>query len=366
MLSSAPAPAPGPRARRRMTGSRESNCFDFLRLAAAAFVLLSHGPHLWDLRHDAFAGVTGLCSLGTLGVTMFFAISGYWVSASWQNARGPGQFAANRALRILPALAACVAACVLVLGPAFTTLPLARYLREPETWGYFHNAWLSLRWALPGVFEANVFPKAVNGSLWTLPIEVTAYAGLAALGALRLLRWPVAVALAALLAVVQWRATGDPAWATLALPPWNVLPVAEAARLGIAFLVGMAVRTAGERALTWWAVPPILAAFWAVRHTPEAAVVASAGFAYLTLLAGRTSPPVLRDAGRFGDFSYGLYLYAWPVQQSLALVFRDRLDLVGYQLACLAVAFALAVASWHAVEKPFLRLKRRTLHAPAG
>ena len=82
--------------------NRSRNSFDFLR-PAAAFVLVSHGLGLWDGRNDPFANLTGLTTLGTIGVAIFFAISGYWVTASWQNARSLEVFAANRGLRSFPA-----------------------------------------------------------------------------------------------------------------------------------------------------------------------------------------------------------------------------------------------------------------------
>ncbi len=58
--------------------------------------MVSHALGLWDGRNDPFANLTGLTTLGTIGVAIFFAISGYWVTASWQNARSLEVFAANR------------------------------------------------------------------------------------------------------------------------------------------------------------------------------------------------------------------------------------------------------------------------------
>lgn len=348
-----------------MAGSRESNLFDFLRLVAASLVLLGHGALLWDRRGDAFSAWSGLGDLGRVGVTMFFAISGYWVCASWQNSRGPLQFAANRALRIFPGLLACVVLCAFALGPALTTWPPASYFGDGRTWAYLANAWLSLRWDLPGLFEANPYPRSVNGSLWTLPIEVEAYAALGLLGLLGLLRWPVAAALASGLALFLWRAAGDPAWARVELPPLGSIVLEEPAKLALAFLVGVTLRTAGDRALRAWLVAPILLAFWWAGHSAWAPMVAAAGFAYLTVFLGRLSVPLLRSAGRFGDFSYGLYLYAWPVQQACVQLLREHLTLAGFQALCFALTLACAVLSWHAIEKPCLSLKRRTLHPPA-
>jgi peptidoglycan/LPS O-acetylase OafA/YrhL len=86
-------------------------------------------------------------------------------------------------------LATVVLLAMLVLGPSVTTLPLRDYFSHSLTWDYLHNILLQIRFSLPGVFADNTFPNAVNGSLWTIPIEVSCYAVLAAAGALGLMRW---------------------------------------------------------------------------------------------------------------------------------------------------------------------------------
>jgi peptidoglycan/LPS O-acetylase OafA/YrhL len=75
--------------------------------------------------------------------------------------------------------------------------------------------------------------------------------------------------------------------------------------------------------------------------------------------------PVLR-AARFGDLSYGLYIYGWPVEQTL--LYASGGKLAWWQLFPLALAITgvIALASWHLVEKPALRRKpTATIPAPA-
>lgn len=341
--------------------NRSRNTFDFLRLLAAVFVLVSHGLGLWDGRNDPFADFTGLTTLGSIGVAMFFAISGYWVTASWQNAGNLAVFAANRGLRLLPALAACVLLSVFALGPAMTTLPLAEYFSSRETWSYLANAWLQLRWTLPGVFAANPFPFSVNGSLWTLPIEALAYCGLAAIGLARLMDWRVTFALAVVALVLLQSFAGHSLWPSLVVPGWNSIALAEATRLAVPFLIGMSVRLAGDRSLSWWLCAAWLAAMWLVARTEAASTIAMAGSGYIALVVGMRPIPLLHGFGRYGDFSYGMYLYAWPVSQVL-VSFMDRgTSAYAYLLACFAVTLWCAVLSWFVVEKPCLALKRRSL-----
>ena len=175
----------GPRLGDR-SGSRD-NVFDVLRLAAAMAVLLSHCYPLTG-REEPVARVVGE-TLGDLGVSVFFAISGFLVARSGAHSPGLRPFAAKRALRLLPALIVCVWLLALVLGPLLTTLSPGDYLTTPQTLIYPLRSSVLITFAgrLPGVFEHNPFIGAVDGSLWTLPLEACCYVMVAVLGVLALL-----------------------------------------------------------------------------------------------------------------------------------------------------------------------------------
>lgn len=345
--------------------TRESNSFDFFRLVAATFVLVSHGPLLWDGRGDWFSDHTGLTSLGTIGVAMFFGISGYWIAASWSNARSLGTFAANRALRIFPGLFTCVVVTTFLLGPAVTTLDAAQYFTAPLTWIYLKGAILLPQWSLPGVYEGNVTPKVVNGSLWTLPIEVFAYVTLAVLGITKALDRRIAPVIA--LAGFALYVAATHGWVPR-LPSMlgtDALPLAESAKLLMAFYIGVSMRLDPRRWERAWVTLVLVAAAFATSRTAWAPAFAIAAAAHGVVLLGRTAWPVVHNAGRFGDFSYGLYLYAYPLQQAFSGPWRPDVNVAAYQMICFLTVFAAAVLSWFLVEKPALRLKRRTLLEPA-
>lgn len=345
-----------------MQAAHRANNFDFVRVVAALCVLVSHQFALNGLREPELLHIH---SLGGIGVLVFFSISGYLVAQSWAADPHPLRFAARRLLRIWPGLALAVVLCAVVLGPLVSSLGLVDYFRHPFLSDYFRNLRFDLRDELPLRFEGNALPTAVNGSLWTIPMELKCYAVLAVLGVAGLLRsrWIIAVLTLVVLttyAVAQPR--GDWLMEFLQATVEQRLFV----EFGLFFFAGVVLFLFGsfatKRRASW-----CVAACWALAAL---AMIARRPLLALwlvlpaTVLAfGRSSLPYLRRAGRFGDVSYGLYIYAFPVQQTMIWLYKDKLPWGAVLALTVMSTFALAFASWHLVEKRALRLKPKRLGA---
>jgi peptidoglycan/LPS O-acetylase OafA/YrhL len=339
----------------------DANAFDALRLAAACSVVLGHAYVLSGRAGaEPLVAHTGLGGFGEFGVSVFFVISGYLVFASFARLGSTRAYLAHRCLRILPGLAAATALTALVLGPLVSTLPAPAYFARAETWLYpLRNVLLyPVTYALPGVFEHNPYPEAVNGSLWTLRLEFTCYLLIPLLAWMRLTA-PRRLAAVALLALFAY-------WAALAAGP-RLPPVAViAARNGWLFLAGAALQAWGARApggpVLAAAAAALLVAGALIR--PIAPYLAPALLPLVVVAAAWRAPAALKGAPRFGDLSYGIYIYAFPVQQALMLLVGPQLPVPAFVAATLAGVLPLALASWWLVERPALRLKRRTAAGP--
>jgi len=343
-------------ARLRIPENRRDNRFDVLRLLAAWLVLFSHCYPLAGRESDepllSALGVT----FGTVGVALFFAISGYLVTQSLERSGNLRVFATRRALRIYPALVCVTLASMAVIGPVFTTLPQASYWTHEQTWKYLWNAsaW-RVSFLLPQVFAHNPFPNAINGSLWTLPYEVRCYLTLAFVSLLpgRMLVKLILVAVA-LSAMWVFRGTlpalasGDKLWG---LNHYHV-------QLGLAFAIGgvyACLRGGVGPSLRACAVLTMVALLLPAGAWRDVAttIAFSSGILWLALHA-RWLPVV---PTRMGDWSYGVYLYAFPVQQCLAWASLHTVSFPAYVAASTAITMALACASWHLVEKRPLRFR---------
>lgn len=350
-----------------------SNNFDFVRLMAASLVIVGHAYPLLAHPNLPFFLHT---SISTYAVKLFFALSGFLIVASWTHDPNAGRFLAKRMLRIFPALILVVVLSACVLGPLVTRLPLAEYFGHSMFGDYFLNLRLYIAYALPGVFETNVYPNAVNGSLWSLPAEFFMYLLVLAAGlvarALRVVSFAVVwggltLAFMALNMVeLHFQAgwfTGAVFYATLVQSVIEVAPY---------FMIGGCIQLARR----WLPLSPMVA----IVAMAGAVGIASAGLyaeplfilitSYAVIALGSASTPVLRDFGRFGDLSYGTYLYGFPVAQTLSWGFGDRLSFVGHILLALVISLLFAFASWHLVEKRALRIKPKaqagTMPRPQG
>lgn len=295
--------------------------FDLMRLIAALLVVLSHS---WPLAGQAPIWTRGVEDFGALGVSIFFVISGFLVSASYQ--RDPKSYLLKRLLRIEPGLIVSLVATVMLLA-LVTTAPASVYWPQAGLY-VVRNALLYPGISeLPGVFATNPVPHIVNGVLWTLRLEFTFYLVLMfARANLRLL-----VALTAVCGLV---------WLGLMVTtqPWAGIRLAEvtflATRNGMLFFAGAAIQVGGVRIPVWLGAVSALAFPWV--GAP----------ALPTAILGLARPGKLP-----ADFSYGIYIYAFPIQQALAA--GGRLNFVTSVLAVLP----FAAASWFLIEKPALRFK---------
>jgi peptidoglycan/LPS O-acetylase OafA/YrhL len=342
------------------------NNFNLLRFLAAFAVLFSHSYSLVlgvDPIREPFTQRIHF-TLGGVAVDVFFVISGFLVTASLLRLDDFKEFFRARALRILPALLPMALLLACVLGPVFTSEPLGRYFAHGDVYTFiFKNATIvaGLQFTLPGVFEHAPFPGTVNGSLWSLPLEIRCYLGIALLGFLvrrfaggsarRFTGWMVALALFLLVAF----------WALHESSRWQALNRTTDFRLFYMFASGAAFHALREciRMEHWIAVSLAAALAAVVAFAPGCFFwIYPLVVGYLVLYAAYVPGGVLRQFNRLGDYSYGIYIYAFPVQQ--ALVAASPGISVGELIAGASAATLVpAVLSWHLVEKPALRRKSR-------
>ncbi|MEO8197672.1 MAG: acyltransferase [Thermoanaerobaculia bacterium] len=327
--------------------------YDLLRVLAAFMVFAGHQKALTGLREPDFLGFV---SWGEVAVGVFFALSGYLVSESWRRDPSVARYLLRRGLRLLPGLAGVVLFACLLLGPILTSLQLGTYFSHPQTYQYLWNLLLNVRFALPGVFATNPVPNVMNGSLWTLPMEVACYLvlvlflrSLARIRAVWIL-WPLAAALW----TTDFLVAKETSW-VLYSTSWRM-----AAHFATYFFIGAALRLAPPPRFS--PIPAAMLAAAVLMFTANSRLgywCAPLCVALLVIGAARLSAAPSRWVSRYGDLSYGLYLYAFPIQQlvistGLARDYPRR----GFVVAWLGIVLC-AYLSWRWIESPALRFKPR-------
>ena len=334
------------------------NTFDFLRFFLASLVILSHSFAMlyngtW-YAYDPLLHLThGQVAFGGGAVDGFFLISGFLITKSWEHSKGAADYAKKRALRILPALTVVLLVTVFVVGPLATDLRLASYFHSPRTWAYFGMMGtknLHLTDTLPSVFTHNPWQNRVNGSLWTIRCEALCYIMVAVLGLLRCYRRPALILTASIAAVIV-TAVGARHLATLG-------DMEGSFHVLVYFLWGMTFYLYRDaipfsRALLLASLAGMVVSDWLGILSYTLPLLG----AYALFYAAFHPAFGLQGFAKHGDFSYGLYLYAFVIQQLLVHFFRPALNAYTLFASAFLIAGLCAVLSWHGVEKRWLRRK---------
>lgn len=330
------------------TDVHRSNNFDTLRILAAFSVMISHSFTVeGNPAEPLFTATDGQLSIGDLAVLIFFAISGFLIAKSYDRSHIAFDFVLARCLRILPALVAVLFISAFVIAPFLTTLRVSEYFSNKHIYGYvIGNALMWFHPSLPGVFENLPYPSAVNGSLWTLRPEIECYIAVLFLGLTKQLRGWLTFVLALAFAALAFQKT--------------------VSRVGLYDMFGCFA--AGATIYLWHVTPDWRAAiacgcvFVAAIPMKHLAGVAGFTLSYVVIFLALSPAIRLPQLAARGDISYGLYIWAFFIQQLVATTLMPNGRWWINLLISAPITIAVAYMSWLAIEKPSLSLKVRLRH----
>jgi peptidoglycan/LPS O-acetylase OafA/YrhL len=334
------------------------NNFNLLRLLAALSVIVAHSVAVLGLPPNPIVSYDRLgLSLADIALDAFFVTSGFLVTASLVNRGDLVAFLWARALRIYPALWVMLALTVLILAPSLTSLPLLAFYGAPEMHEYLYKCATligGVRWSLPGVFDTLPLKGEFNGSLWSLPVELRLYLYLAAgwlilaaaprirVKTLSLLTPVVSAVL--FVALLRGRLFGA---------PFNPADIRV-----FMFVFASALYLWRDRIpLTRSTFAGVIVCLLVASFDRSAFFVAYlVCFAPLVLHCAYIPGGRIRAVNDWGDFSYGVYIYGFPIQQALAFLFPTLTLFAMIGLAC-GLSLGIAALSWFIIEKRALAHK---------
>lgn len=346
----------------KITISHRVNNFDFLRFIAASLVIISHSSALTGHGTEPFAWLTrGQETFGGLAVGVFFVISGYLICASYVKTQNIFKYFYARILRIFPALIVVLLIATYLVGSWATSLPLKDYLHNPATFDYLKSVYLyPMRFSLPEVvFSSGKFGTAVNGSLWTLSFEFTCYIMVAILGLLKLLRKEIVLGLfIGALLVHQFQNNIFPNADTGTFFPY--INQAQFIKLVTQFLSGMIFYLYKDNIVysyKYFIIGSFAFIFSCYYGVGYQFLFPTIG-AYLIFYLAYCPKIQLQNFSKYGDFSYGIYIYGFMIQQVVIKIFGGNMSNTLNWIISLPIAIVCGVLSWHLVEKRFLVLKK--------
>lgn len=332
-----------------------ANNFNLMRLVFAFLVIVSHSPELIDgnRSREPLTQVFGTYSFGGLAVASFFILSGYLITSSWMNEPQWAAYFRKRLLRIVPGFAVAGAICLLIVGP-FSSLAFWDAFNPIK---FFAQLPL-LMYDLPGFYGQK--QQIVNGAIWTIHYEFACYALLGVLGVKGLLSKPrmigalFAACLTGYIGYIFIQDHATPTLSGIANSLWTRL--GHYLHFTSFFLSGVCfyfVRNRVRYEPKYFALAAVVFILMMyVRYT--APIALAIPYAYILFYIGHAKYQPAKGLQHI-DLSYGLYLYAWPIQQ--LLIKHGVLNPWIVTGLTAAIGLTIAAGSWFCVERPALKLK---------
>lgn len=343
------------------------NNLNLIRLIASLMVVYMHSFAicLGEQSQDIFYTLSNHKALaGGIAVYIFFIISGFLICRSYDRSKSVFAYFKARFLRIWPLLFVVVMATAFILGPILTVYSTEEYFKG-DIAGFLKNIFfLSDVTTLPGVYSDH-YNHSLNGSLWTLMFEVIWYVLVALLSPLwkkyKSTSVALFIALTGLYLIYTYGGVGD-------IGPVSSAFIINFAKLGMFFSVGMIFYLFSDKILLSYKIfiAEIIILILGIIFADFIIIFACAG-SYIIFYLAFQKRFIATWYDRIGDLSYGIYIMAFPIQQTLVEYLGE--PTYGYNTLSmnpyinmgltLLILVPLAMISWHFIESPCLRLKNR-------
>jgi peptidoglycan/LPS O-acetylase OafA/YrhL len=342
---------------------RGFNNFDFLRFFAAFLVFYAHSKVIFTakpLNFDIFSEIF-LFSSASIGVAIFFIISGFLISHSFKNSYSIFDFFIKRILRIFPALIVVIFLSIIIFGVFFTNLPFTEFIFHKTTLLYFQNC-LVFRsyYYLPGVFEKNIFTSSINGSIWTIPYEFMSYIFLYFLLVIPKINKKYAlltIFISLFISYIFFKTEID----KLIIPFFGII-FSSFMLPFLYFFTGMLFyQFKSFIKFNLWGLSLMILVLIFMNFQLIPRLFNVFPLSYLVFYFAFLKIPKINNFAKYGDFSYGFYLYAFPIQQVFSSFFAENWNFYFLVIITFIVSLIFAIISWHLIEKQALKLKKMTL-----
>jgi peptidoglycan/LPS O-acetylase OafA/YrhL len=326
--------------------------FDYMRITLAAAVVCQHSMNATlGLRQTLELLATPFRIPVAMILAFFFALSGFLVTGSLFRCKSLISFLGLRALRIAPALAVETTLSAIIVGPIFSETSLVQYLEDPKFYRYFLNIIGDIHYQLPGLFLHNPMPDVVNAQLWTVPNELWCYVALALLAATSICSNRVKYLAFLIFSQIGLIYYGIYHWEGTSLQ-------LRAPLLVFCFLSGVGFYLWRDKTpfspLTLLFALFLCTAGLSIEHGDMLVPIPAA---YVTCYLGSLDPKRSWIVSS-GDYSYGVFLYGFVIQQCVATFGEPVRHWSLNILISLPISFGAAFVSWHLVEKYALPLRR--------
>ncbi len=334
---------------------RQQNNYNILRLLAAIFITLSHSFGLLKLSEKEPLNQVShqTIQFSFIGLCIFFSCSGYLIAKSACTSVSFKNYIWKRFLRIQPLLIVWCLIAIFIVGVLFTSLSATNYFINKDTWAYLKTILpvFGIRFTLPQVFSNNIAENGVNGSLWTLVIEERLYLFIALIFLFRRAAKSFFISIIVLLNIVYYISTISLQGSFLS--GFNT----SGSFYSIIFL---------NASLLYFLKVAFSKSISVLLICSAVLLVASfSGFDFLKviaipifIIAISQIKGITNKVGKYGDFTYGIYIFSFPTQQILIATkcVSNPFALFFYTML---IVLPLAIISWHLLEKKMIRLKNK-------
>jgi peptidoglycan/LPS O-acetylase OafA/YrhL len=353
------------------------NNLDLTRFLLAVSVMFTHAFTIYEngKSEPLKPFFNGHFTIGIFAVNFFFIISGFLVLQSWKYSKGVIDFLIKRILRIYPAfIVVCILSAFVFcpVGIGNNTDPFLHwkaYVSLIQYYKFFYSVFFLSSPELPATFTSSPYTQDINTSLWTIWYEFVCYLILVSMGVLKVFKVRFLLLVLFFLSIIFYILDFTSNYQEIMnhrvsiISEYAIERIHNLGRFMMFFLGGACfyfyrAYIPKSRWLLLLSLMVLILNFQLLKQIEIAQVIFGS---YLLFYFAFSKKITAYKFAKHGDFSYGIYLYGWPVQQLVMIYFGDKLSLTGTLVCSLLIVIPLAVLSWHLIEKQFLKLKHITL-----